>query len=137
MNSELSEAITKLYTFGLINEQAKNHARKKLLAIAPDEPVSYRYKLGEDGNGQGCFACGCGPIDFIQDPWASLPWIVTLKESGHQLFLIDRRDEKNTDMFSGFKIIGNGSIGNGISATTGSGGRLNLHRSHFEEDLPA
>lgn len=62
-----------------------------------------------------------------------LPRIATLKESGGWRFLIDRQDPNNPDMLSGFKIDINGSIGNGPSLTTGEGGRLNLHRSHFEE----
>jgi hypothetical protein len=65
-----------------------------------------------------------------------LPWIVTLKSSGGWRFLVDRRDPQNPDLFSGFKIDNHGSIGRGPSLTTGGGGRLNLHRSHFCEHLP-
>lgn len=64
---------------------------------------------------------------------APLPQIATLKNSGGWRFLIDRQDPNNPDMLSGFKIDRNGSIGDGPSLTTGEGGRLNLHRSHFEE----
>lgn len=96
------------------------------------EHVRNRYKLGEP-----CGACGGLPGDWAFDPWENLPWIVTLSESGNWRFLIDRRDPVNCDMFSGFKIDGMGSIGDGISQTTGNGGRLNLHRSYFMEDLPA
>ena len=96
------------------------------------EPVSNRYKLG-----QGCGSCGALPSDWANDPWENLPWIVTLAESGNWRFLIDRRDPINRDMFSGFKINRLGSIGDGISWGSGAGGRLNLHRSYFLEDLPA
>jgi hypothetical protein len=95
------------------------------------EPVSNRYKLG-----QPCGGCGGMPGDWAFDPWESLPWIVTLSESGNWRFLIDRRDAVNRDMFSGFKIDGHGSIGDGISQMSGNGGRINLHRSYFIEDLP-
>jgi len=82
-----------------------------------------------------CYACGALPVDQTENPWSQLPWIVTLKNSGNWRFLIDRRTA-NLDIFSGFKVNAYGSIGDGISLTTGSGGRLNLHRSHFVEDLP-
>lgn len=84
-----------------------------------------------------CHSCGGLPIDWVNNPWARLPWIVTLKESGNWRFLIDQRSAENPDMFSGFKINRHGSIGDGISRTTGAGGRLNLHRSYFVEELPA
>ena len=96
------------------------------------EPVRNRYKLGEP-----CGACGGMPGDWAFDPWENLPWIVTMNYAHFPRFLIDRRDSANRDMFSGFKINRHGSIGEGISLTTGSGGRLNLHRSYFLEDLPA
>lgn len=64
---------------------------------------------------------------------APLPRVATLKNSGGWRFLIDRQDPNNPEMFSGFKIDRNGSIGDGPSLTTGEGGRLNLHRSHFED----
>lgn len=84
-----------------------------------------------------CHSCGALQCDWVNNPWGHLPWIVTLAESGGWRFLIDQRSPDNRDMFSGFKIDANGSIGKGPSLTTGSGGRLNLHRSHFIEDLPA
>lgn len=73
----------------------------------------------------------CATIE--QSSTVALPRVVTLKDSGGWRFLIDRQDPNNPDMFSGFKIDANGSIGQGPSRTTGEGGRLNLHRSHFEE----
>lgn len=82
-----------------------------------------------------CHACGALPCDWGDNPWAQLPWIVTLNDSGNWRFLIDRRTA-NLDVFSGFKIDAYGSVGDGISRTTGAGGRLNLHRSFFVEDLP-
>jgi hypothetical protein len=103
--------------------------------VKPDltvEPVSNRYKLG-----QGCGSCGALPSDWANDPWENLPWIVTMNYAHFPRFLIDRRDSDNRDMFSGFKINRLGSIGEGISLTTGAGGRLNLHRSYFLENLPA
>lgn len=107
--------------------------------VKPDltvEPVSNRYKF-KDGECHLCWACGALPIDGGLQAWEKLPWIVTLSESGGWRFLIDSRDPNNPDMFSGFKINAHGSIGKGITLTTGSGGRINLHRSHFMEDLPA
>jgi hypothetical protein len=83
-----------------------------------------------------CHSCGALPVDWVNNPWSELPWIVTLKDSGKWRFLIDQRSAENPDMFSGFKIDGRGSIGDRISQTTGAGGRLNLHRSFFVEDLP-
>lgn len=85
---------------------------------------------------ESCHSCGALPCDWTSDPWGTLPWIVTLKESGQWRFLIDQRDEANRDMFSGFKIDLRGSIGEGPSRTTGAGGRVNLHRSYFIEGLP-
>lgn len=75
----------------------------------------------------------CEPTIEQSSMVGPLPRIATLKESGGWRFLIDRQDPNDPDMLSGFKIDRNGSIGNGPSLTTGSGGRLNLHRSHFEE----
>jgi hypothetical protein len=105
-----------------------NLTAKLSLAV---EPVSNRYKLG-----QPCGACGGMPGDWAFDPWKNLPWIVELSGSGNGRFLIDRRNAVNRDMFSGFKINGHGSIGDGIAQTSGNGGRINLHRSYFMEDLP-
>ena len=96
------------------------------------EPVSNRYKLG-----QGCGSCGALPSDWANDPWENLPWIVKMNYAHFPRFLIDRRDPVKRDMFSGFKIDRLGSIGDGISWGSGAGGRLNLHRSYFLEDLPA
>lgn len=86
---------------------------------------------------ESCHSCGALPCDWTNNPWRELPWIVTLKDAGGWRFLIDQRSNENRDMFSGFKINASGSIGDGISKTTGEGGRLNLHRSYFVEDLPA
>ncbi len=135
-----SKAILLLYTHGFLTASERNAARKRLGKATVKksltvEPVRYRYKMGGDGNAQGCYACGSPPIDWCDDPWGKLPWIVTLKDSGNWRFLIDRRDHVNPDMFSGFKINNYGNIGN-ASRTTGEGGRLALHRSHFIEDLP-
>lgn len=96
------------------------------------EPVTNTYKFDDV-----CHCCGAWPIDQAENPWDKLPWIVTLKESGGARFLIDLRVVGNRDMFSGYMIDRNGSIGDGRSLTTGAGGRLNLHRTYFNEDLPS
>lgn len=67
----------------------------------------------------------------------TFPIIATMVGSGGHRFLIDQQDVANRDMFSGYKINRAGSIGNGITLTTGSGGRLSFHRSYFVEELPA
>lgn len=100
------------------------------------EPVSNRYKF-DDGEIHLCWACGALPCDGGLQSWEKLPWIVTLKESGGWRFLIDSRYPDDPDMFSGFKISNHGKIMAQPTLTTGSGGRLNLHRSYFMEDLPA
>lgn len=120
----LSDAITVLYTHGVLTCAERDSARKRLatvkqsLTVAADvkehlatEPVSPPYKFGP------------------------LPWIVTMSESGGCRFLIDSRDPENRDMFSGFKINAHGKIGE-KSLTTGDGGRYNYHRSYFIEELP-
>lgn len=76
------------------------------------EPVSNRYKLGE------------------------LPWIVHFDMTHRPRFLIDGRDPDNTDMFLGYRVGGTGAVVK-QSLTTGEGGRLAFHRSHFVEELPA
>jgi hypothetical protein len=100
------------------------------------EPVSNHYKFN-DGDVHLCWACGALPCDGGLQSWEKLPWVVTLKESGGWRFLIDSRDPENSDMFSGFKINNHGKIMAQPTLTTGSGGRLNLHRSYFEEVLPS
>lgn len=103
-----------------------------------DSPVADRQEVKEmyTKKLESCPSCGALPCDWVENPWTDLPWIVTMRESGNRRFLIDRRDQTNRDMFSGYLISGAGTIGDGISLGTGSGGRLNFHRSHFFEELP-
>jgi len=87
------------------------------------------------GETSSCWACNALPCDGGLESWERLPWIVTLRGTAEQRFLIDRRDPDNPDMFGGLLINGNGSVYRKC-LTTGETGRRNFHRSHFEEELP-
>ncbi len=104
----------------------------KSLTVASDvkeslttDPVSNRYKFADS-----CFACGSLPCDQTENPWQSPPWVVHFDMAHFPKFLIDGRDPDNPDMFLGYRV-------SRQSLTTGQGGRLAFHRSHFAEDLPA
>ena len=150
----LSDAISALYIYGIITGAQRDAARKKLAVVLLRQDSGQTFdSTGADRQSvkanliatptvkqsltvESCHACGALPCDWVNNPWSSMPWVVTLKESGGWRFLIDSRDQQNPVMFSGFKIDRYGSIGNGTSLGSGSGGRLNLHRSYFIEDLP-
>lgn len=83
-----------------------------------------------------CPACGALPCDQTSNPWAEMPWVVHFDIAPYPKFLVDGRDPNNADMFLGYKITGCGRISR-QSLTTGEGGRLAFHRSHFVETLPA
>lgn len=121
--------------FGAVALQRQGNGQTFDSAVADRHGVKNQYTFN-DKEIHLCWACGSLPCDWGETPWGSLPWIVTLKESSWRRFLIDRRDAGNPDMFSGYVINALGSIGDGISLGTGSGGRLNLHRTHFIEELP-
>lgn len=88
------------------------------------------------GENSSCWACNALPCDGGLESWSRLPWIVTLRNSAGQRFLIDRRSSDNPDMFGGLLITGDGRVYR-QQLTTGETGRRNFHRSYFEEELPA
>lgn len=132
LNCELSEAITRLYTFGVINASERTKARNKLGTIEDcsivehghDDPTCKKFLQVE---AESCYACNSLPCDWVDNPWVKMPWVVTLKESGGQRFLIDKRIDKKSNMFSGFKVSRLGALHRT---------RENFHSTHFIEVLP-